>query len=81
MRSMKYNEGNSDHTLFIKIKYNKVNIFLIYINDMIITGDDEEEIIKLKKILIDEFDLKDLGKLKYFLGVEFARSKDDLVMY
>ncbi|KAF3771732.1 Uncharacterized protein EJ110_NYTH59705 [Nymphaea thermarum] len=41
---------------------------------MIVTGDDKEEIAKLKGLLSTEFDLKDLGKLKYFLGIEIARS-------
>lgn len=44
-------------------------------DDMVITGNDEDKITKLKKKLPEEFDLKDLEKLRYFLGVEFARSK------
>ncbi|CAN6454768.1 unnamed protein product [Victoria cruziana] len=80
MRDLGYNQGNGDHTLLIKITNNKVNILLIYVDDMVIAGDDEMEIKKLKKRLADEFDLKDLGKLRYFFGVEFVRSKEGLVM-
>lgn len=47
---------------------------------MIITGSDKEKTIRLKQCLLEEFNLKDLKKLKYFLGVEFARSKGGLVM-
>ena len=43
---------------------------------MIITGDDSEEIEHLKKNLAIEFEIKDLGALKYFLGVEVLRSKE-----
>ena len=42
---------------------------------MIITGDDEEEIVELGKNLFREFEMKDLGLLKYFLGIEVLRSK------
>lgn len=42
---------------------------------MIITGDDTEEIAKLQKQLATEFEMKNLGGLKYFLGIEVARSK------
>lgn len=42
---------------------------------MIITGNDEEEIKKLKTELFNEFEMKDLGRLKYFLGIEVLRSQ------
>ena len=40
-----------------------------------VTGDDLEQMAKLKKDLAKEFEIKDLGSLKYFLGIEVARSK------
>ena len=42
---------------------------------MILTGDDEEEISQLRKDLFAEFEMKNLGLLKYFLGIEVIRSK------
>ena len=40
------------------------------------TGDDQGEIEELKRRLAHEFEIKDLGSPKYFLGMEFATSKD-----
>ena len=42
---------------------------------MIFTGDDKEEIHILKQQLCREFEMKDLGQLKYFLSIEVLRSK------
>ena len=47
----------------------------MYVDDMIITGDDKEEINALKEQLSREFEMKDLRQLKYFLGIEVLRSK------
>jgi hypothetical protein len=45
------------------------------VDDIILTGDYEEELVRLKKLLAKEFEIKDLGYLKYFLGMEVARSR------
>ena len=42
---------------------------------MIITGNDDKSITAVKDFLGSRFQLKDLGPLKYFLGIEVARSK------
>ncbi|CAN6725236.1 unnamed protein product [Malus baccata var. baccata] len=47
---------------------------------MIITGDDSDEIVKLEKNLAAEFEMKSLGDLKYFLGVEVARSSKGIFL-
>ena len=44
-------------------------------NDIIITGDDLEGMESLKKCLIKEFEIKELGKLKYFFSIEVAHSQ------
>ena len=46
---------------------------LIYVDDMIITGNDAAYVVNLKQVLDQKFGIKDLGSLKYFLGLEIAR--------
>jgi len=58
----------------------KIALFIVYVDDIVITGDDHEEMEHLKKLLTKEFEVKDLGKLKYFLGMEVARSKNGISM-
>lgn len=50
-------------------------MFIVYVDDIVITGDVHEKIEHLKRLLAREFEVKDLGQLKYLLGMEVARSK------
>ena len=45
---------------------------LVYVDDIIIRGNDEKEKQNLKQYLIKEFEIKELGRLKYFLGIEVS---------
>ena len=66
---MGYRQSRGDHTLFIKhSQKGSLIALLVYVDDIIITGNDIEEQQQLKKDLACKFDIKDLGKLKYFLG-------------
>jgi len=52
-----------------------VTILIVYVDDIVITGDDFVERDKLRKRLSTEFEIKELGKLKYFLGIEVSHSE------
>ncbi|KAH9802834.1 retrovirus-related pol polyprotein from transposon RE1 [Citrus sinensis] len=75
-----YNQSNSDHTLFIKKRQGKITVLIVYVDDMVVTGNDEEETEALQKYLSREFEMKDLGALKYFLGIEVSRSKGGIFL-
>ena len=77
---MGYMQCNGDHTVFYRHQNQKITILAVYVDDIIITGDDEVEIVKLKGCLSKVFEVKDLGKLKYFLGIEVARSPKGIVL-
>ena len=50
----------------------------MYVDDIIVTGNDKKEKNTLKQCLAKEFEIKDLGKLKYFLGIEVVQSKQGI---
>ena len=58
----------------------KLTVLIVYVNDIIVTSDDQEEIYGLKSLLAKEFEIKDLGNLWYFLGTEVARSKEGILV-
>ena len=48
---------------------------LVYVDDIVVASDNAAEVSKFIQLLNDKFQLKDLGALKYFLGLEIARSE------
>jgi hypothetical protein len=49
-------------------------VIIIYVDDLIITGDINAYIFDLKKLLKQEFEMEDLGELRYFLDIEVIQS-------
>lgn len=70
----------TDSSLFVKLQNEKLTIMLIYVADLIITGDDKEEIHQAKENLPIRFQMKELGELKYFLGLQIEYAKGGLFL-
>ncbi|KAK4384958.1 Retrovirus-related Pol polyprotein from transposon RE1 [Sesamum angolense] len=69
-----------DHCLFLKITSTCFVGLLVYVDDIILTGNSEDEIASVKSYLHSLFTIKDLGFAKYFLGLELARSTHGLLV-
>eukprot|EP00268_Persea_americana_P063544 TRINITY_DN82513_c0_g1_i1.p1 TRINITY_DN82513_c0_g1~~TRINITY_DN82513_c0_g1_i1.p1 ORF type:complete len:453 (-),score=74.75 TRINITY_DN82513_c0_g1_i1:7-1176(-) len=80
MRAFGYCQSNSDHTLFLKKKKGKIPALIVYVDDMVVTGNDHEERKALQSYLSKEFEMKDLGHLRYFLGIEVSRSNKGILL-
>ena len=70
----------NDTSLFILKHPGHLLYLLVYVNDIIITGDDEHAVDQLVQNLVKRFSLKDLGSLTYFLGVEIQSHPRGLVL-
>ena len=67
--------------LFVKHSLKgKMAIIIVYVDDIILTKDHEKELCKLKNFLTKEIEIRDLGNLKYFLGMEIVRLKKGIVV-
>ncbi|RVW35016.1 Retrovirus-related Pol polyprotein from transposon RE1 [Vitis vinifera] len=74
-------QSEADHSVFYHHNSSSQCIYLVvYVDDIVITGSDQEGIQRLKQHLFNHFQTKDLGKLKYFLGLEIAQSSSGVVM-
>ena len=63
-----YSHSPNDHSLFLKKNGSSSTIVAVYVEDVLVTGNDTEEILKLKVFLHDKFKIKDLGYLNFFSG-------------
>ena len=75
---MGYTASPYDSALFLRLIDKGTILLLLYVDDMIITGDDLSDIQELKDFLNQRFEMKDLGHLGYFLGLEITHSTDGI---
>ena len=55
-------------------------LLIVYVDDLVITGSNSSLIDKIKRSLLKEFDMKDLGQLHYCLGIEVWRNENSLFL-
>jgi hypothetical protein len=65
-----------DPALFVHVSPHGMTLLLLYVDDMIITGDDPEYIAFVKAHLSDQFLMSDLGPLRYFLRIEISSTSE-----
>ena len=73
MTNLGFTKSKADSNLHYKVENGRPVILLLYVDDMFLTR-DEELIAKTKKKLVTEFEMKDLGMMHYFLGLDMWQS-------
>ena len=73
-------KSKSNHFVFYRNCQAGLILLVVYVDDIIITGNDMARISSLKSFLHGQFHTKDLGMLKYFLGIEVMRSKHGIFL-
>lgn len=75
-----FEQCGADHYLFSLITEKKELHILIYVDDLVLTWNSHEVVQEFKDYLSSCFHMKYLGKLKYFLGIEVARSQEGMLL-
>ena len=70
--------ADADHSLYVRENESGIVVICIYVDDLIVGGDNVATIEHVKTLLKQEFDMKDLGELRYFLGIEIIRTKEGI---
>lgn len=74
LQGLGFTQTASDHSLFVKFQNTNFTGLLVYVDDVILFGNTMAEFQSVKDSLHQAFGIKDLGVLKYFLGLEVAHS-------
>jgi hypothetical protein len=75
----KFEKCAHEHTLFVKHGDNsKILIVSLYVDDLIYTGNDSQMMNAFKESMKNRFAMTDLGRMKYFLGIEVIQSNEGI---
>ena len=69
---------DGEPTIYIKVENGKVLIIILYVDGLIFTGNDNFLIGEFKEAMKNEFEMTNLGLIKYFLGIEVKQMHDDI---
>ena len=70
-----FTKSKVDHYVYFKLIGDHVIYLVLYVDDMLLVGNDKEIIQDLKTQLSSKFDMKDLGGANYILGMEIKRDR------
>ena len=70
LKSIGFTQTVSDRCLYVKEENGDIFIVTIHVDDIILAGKTDEEIAKVKESMAEWFQAKDMGELKYILGLQ-----------
>jgi hypothetical protein len=79
LTSLGFTKSKADSNLYFKIMNNEPVILLLYVDDLFLTG-EEKLMVECKRRLASEFEMKDLGLMHYFLGLEVWQSPERIFL-
>ena len=73
IKRMVLSKNVDEHCVYKYIKEKKVVFLVLYVDDILLIGNDVETLSNVKKWLVEQFQLKDLGEARYILGIQIIR--------
>ena len=65
-----------DSCIYLKISGRKFIFLILYVDDVLLTSNDLGFLMNFKRMLLQNFDMKDLGEANFVLGLEIHRDRD-----
>eukprot|EP00253_Pinus_taeda_P004710 PITA_04710 len=76
-----FDKCEGEPTVYIKEKDGKLLIVVLYVDDVIFTGNDVYLIENFKTVMKEEFEMTDMGLLRYFLGIEIDQNENGIFIF
>ena len=73
-----FQKSLSEATLYVKKINNDVLIISLYVDDLIVTGSNIQQVEEFKQKMMQVFEMTDLGLMSFFLGMEIKQSKEEI---
>ena len=80
MTSVDFTKSCVDHSVFTRQRDSSNVILMMYVDDILVTDSDSMDVEKTKQHMRKCFVIKDLGQLRYFVGIEIAHGKQGLIL-
>jgi hypothetical protein len=71
----------SESTLYVKHKGKNSLIISLYVDDLLVTGNDTRLVEEFKQEMMQAFEMTDLGLMTFFLGIEIKQNENDVFIY
>ncbi|KAJ0532731.1 putative RNA-directed DNA polymerase [Helianthus annuus] len=80
LKDLGFSRCTHEQAVYKVHKQDYVIIVGVYVDDLIVTGSSEVKIWEFKRRMKSIFDMSDLGKLTYYLGIEVEQTKDGIIL-
>jgi len=67
--------------VYVQAVASGITLICLYVDGLLVTGNNINNMKKFKQLMMNEFEMTDLGDFSYFLGMEFIRTKKDIILH
>ena len=76
-----FEKSLSEFTLFLKNIGDEILVVSLSVDDLLVIGSSMEHIDIFKREMKDAFEMTDLGRMTFFLGMEVQQKKNDILIF
>ena len=73
-----FKKNLSESTLYVKMCVSNIVVVSLYVDDMLVTGNNGTQIDAFKQEMMKIFEMIDLGEMSYFLGIEVRQTQNEV---
>jgi hypothetical protein len=80
LKSIEFMKSEADPSVYVAQVGNVKFLIVVYVDDLILVCNNQNKLLQIKEELSQKFEMKDLGELHFFLGMEVERNRDERLL-